>query len=125
MKLLLVYTLGLSLPFESLAFGVLSSPHQRCAVRVISRQPFYLSSESQQDSTSKDEAPQMDSMTEEEKEEIVGNLVADDEWNGLTLELSELVRLSIVEDLKKNTREFLGKDDYKVGTFYGKTVHRD
>ena len=54
-------------------------------------------------------------LSEEEKKEAVGNLVADDEWNGLTMELSELVRMAIVEDLKKNTRDFIGKDDYKMG----------
>lgn len=87
--------------------------------------------------------------SEEQKKEVVGNLVADDEWDGLTMELTDLVRKSckfpyvttsstkqknertgdaysrkciwlqlfsaVVEDLKKNAREFLGKDDYKVG----------
>jgi hypothetical protein len=32
--------------------------------------------------------------TEEEKREAVGNLVADDEWDGLTMELADLVRKS-------------------------------
>jgi hypothetical protein len=53
--------------------------------------------------------------SEEEKNEAVGNLIADDEWNGLSMELSEIVRVAVVEDLKKNAREFLGKDEYKVG----------
>jgi uncharacterized protein YdeI (BOF family) len=53
--------------------------------------------------------------TEEEKKEAVGNLVADDEWMGLTMELSELIRVSIIEDFKQNVAEFLGKDDYKIG----------
>ena len=53
--------------------------------------------------------------TEEEKKEAVGNLVQDDEWNGLGMELSETIRIAVVEDLKKNARDFLGKDDYKVG----------
>lgn len=51
----------------------------------------------------------------DDNNEKVGNLVADDEWNGLSLELAEVIRLAVVEDLKKNTREFLGKDEYKVG----------
>ena len=51
----------------------------------------------------------------EEKVEQVGNLIADDEWMGLSMELSELVRVSIIEEAKKNTRDFIGKDDYKVG----------
>jgi hypothetical protein len=54
-------------------------------------------------------------LSEQEKQNAVGNLVADDEWLGLSMELSELVRVAVVEDLKKNTREFLGKEDYKVG----------
>jgi hypothetical protein len=53
--------------------------------------------------------------SDEAKKEAVGNLVEEDEWGGLTLELSELIRLSVIEDLKKNTKEFLGKDDYKIG----------
>lgn len=54
-------------------------------------------------------------LNEEEKKAAVGNLVADDEWEGLGLELGELVRVGVIEGLKKNTREFLGKEDYKVG----------
>lgn len=54
-------------------------------------------------------------LTDKEKKKAVGNLVADDEWTGLSMELSELVRLAVVEDLKKNTRDFIGKDEYKIG----------
>jgi hypothetical protein len=53
--------------------------------------------------------------SEEAKKEAVGNLVEEDEWTGLTMELSEVIRLSVIEDLKKNTRDFLGKDEYKIG----------
>jgi hypothetical protein len=53
--------------------------------------------------------------SEAEKKEAVGNLVEDDEWMGLSMELGELVRTAIIEDLKKNAREFLGKEEYKVG----------
>jgi hypothetical protein len=52
----------------------------------------------------------------EANEEKLGNLVADDEWLGLTMELTELVRLAIVEDVKKQARDFIGKDNYKVST---------
>ena len=45
----------------------------------------------------------------------VGNLAADDEYLGLSMELSELVRTATIESVKKRTREFTGKDDYKVG----------
>ena len=51
----------------------------------------------------------------EEKKEKVGNLVENDEWDGLGMELSELIRVAVFEDLKKNARQFLGKDDYKLG----------
>lgn len=43
----------------------------------------------------------------------VGNLVADDEWMGLGMELSELVRCAIIEEVKKTTSDFIGKDDYR------------
>jgi hypothetical protein len=46
--------------------------------------------------------------------ENVSNLVADDEWMGLSMELSELVRVAVIEETKKNTRDFIGKEDYKV-----------
>ena len=49
------------------------------------------------------------SSEQEEKDKAVGNLVADDEWDCLGLELSELVKRAVMEDLKKNAREFLGK----------------
>mmetsp|Transcript_28005 Transcript_28005/g.39446 ORF Transcript_28005/g.39446 Transcript_28005/m.39446 type:complete len:290 (+) Transcript_28005:99-968(+) len=50
-----------------------------------------------------------------EKVENIGNLVADDEWMGLNMELSELVRVAILEDVKKKTRDFIGDEEYKVG----------
>jgi hypothetical protein len=53
--------------------------------------------------------------SESDKKRAVGNLVEDDEWMGLSMELGELVRTAVIEDLKKNAREFLGKDSYKVG----------
>jgi hypothetical protein len=53
-------------------------------------------------------------MSAEEREEKVGNLVADDEWMGLSMELTELVRTSIIQDVKSKTSDFIGKEDYKV-----------
>lgn len=53
-------------------------------------------------------------LSSEEVEEV-GNLVADDEWLGLGMELSELVRIAVIEEAKKNTSDFIGKEDYKVG----------
>eukprot|EP00986_Skeletonema_menzelii_P002524 scaffold682_cov113-Skeletonema_menzelii.AAC.3 len=55
-------------------------------------------------------------LTAEEKKAI-GNLVADEEWAGLSMELADVVRTAVVEDLKKNSRDFLGKDDYAIGDF--------
>jgi hypothetical protein len=72
-------------------------------------------SEAEVDDTELVDAELIDFASEEEKKEAVGNLVADDEWMGLTMELTELIRLSVIQDLKKNAREFLGKDEYKIG----------
>lgn len=52
-----------------------------------------------------------------EQEEQVGNLVADEEWVGLSMELADVVKTAVVEDLKKNSRDFLGADEYKMGDF--------
>jgi hypothetical protein len=52
--------------------------------------------------------------SDEEKKAAVGNLIANDEWLGLGMELSETIRLAVTEDLKKNAKDFLGKEDYKV-----------
>ena len=54
------------------------------------------------------------SMPVEEQKEKIGNLVADDEWLGLGMEISELVRTAIIEDVKAKTSDFIGKDEYKV-----------
>ena len=51
----------------------------------------------------------------EAKKEAIGNLVEDDEWAGLSMELGEIVKKAVIEDLKANAREFLGTDDYKLG----------
>jgi hypothetical protein len=51
----------------------------------------------------------------EQKARAVGNLLANDEWEGLTMELTEVIKTAVIEDMKANAREFLGKDDYKLG----------
>ena len=57
---------------------------------------------------------------ESEKAEMkqkVTSLVADDEWMGLSMELSELVRIAVIEDVKKNTRDFTGSGKwYCIGS---------
>eukprot|EP00977_Amphora_coffeiformis_P027588 scaffold34622_cov162-Amphora_coffeaeformis.AAC.6 len=94
--------------------------------------PRYLAIEVPPENSSSSEEPaavgDLTFDSEEQKKEVVGNLVADDEWEGLTLELTDLVRKSctssdrvvsikshVVEDIKSNARDFLGKDDYQVG----------
>ena len=91
------------------AFGILSY-HRRYATFRNPNQLF-LSDDSSVDTESATKP------TKEQVEERIGNLVADDEWMGLTMELTELVRVAIIEDVKKNAREFTGRDDYKVGKF--------
>jgi hypothetical protein len=54
---------------------------------------------------------------EAEEQRRIGNLVADEEWNGLSMELAEIIRTAVVEDMKKNSRDFLGKDEYLLGDF--------
>ena len=58
----------------------------------------------------------LDALTPEQQQEV-GNLVADEEWAGLSMELADVVRAAVVEDLKKNSRDFLGKDNYAIGDF--------
>jgi hypothetical protein len=89
------------------AFGVLSY-HRRYATFRSPNQLFL-----SEDSSAATESE--NTQTKEQVEEKIGNLVADDEWMGLTMELTELVRVAIIEDVKKSTREFTGRDDYKVG----------
>uniref|UniRef100_A0A7S4R085 Uncharacterized protein n=1 Tax=Ditylum brightwellii TaxID=49249 RepID=A0A7S4R085_9STRA len=67
------------------------------------------------DDTAKEEEESTNGKFTAEEEKAVGNLVADDEWAGLSMELTELVRVAVLEDVKKQTRDFLGKDDYKIG----------
>eukprot|EP00970_Alexandrium_tamarense_P013912 scaffold3776_cov192-Alexandrium_tamarense.AAC.5 len=52
-----------------------------------------------------------------EDEAKLGNLVANEEWDGLSMELAEVIRVAIVEDVKTKSRDFIGKDDYAVGDF--------
>jgi hypothetical protein len=58
--------------------------------------------------------PSSGGLTVSQREEL-GNLVADDEYLGLTMELTELVRIAIREELKAKLRDFVGKDEYKIG----------
>lgn len=104
-------------------FGFTIAPHQRTSlqknslnnhVAIITTTPTTLFSV---DDPTEEEIENVLSTTKLSAEEVskVGNLVADDEWMGLGMELSELVRVSVLEDVKKNTADFIGKEDYKVG----------
>ena len=72
------------------------------AARLAARTGLSESSEQQSDTES--------SLTPEEEETVVGNLVANEEWAGPSMELAEVVTTAVVEDLKKNSR-------YKVGRY--------
>lgn len=72
-------------------------------------------SESENEEAASEETSLVSSKLTPEEVTQVGNLVADDEWMGLSMEISELVRTAIIEDTKKNLSDFIGKDDYKVG----------
>jgi len=100
---------------------LLQKVHSLAAFFVVSApkiSPFNLRTSIVVSSTSSDDnSDGKEQKTEEEKAVAVGNLVENDEWEGLTMELSELIRTAVIEDVKKNTRDFLGKDDYKLGDF--------
>jgi hypothetical protein len=104
---------------DSHGFHVQITPSPSCVHQTLSapsmRQSFisrlHSSSNDNGNSKEENEAPQ----TQEEKAKAVGNLVENDEWLGLTMELSELIRTAVIEDIKTNAREFLGKDNYQVG----------
>ena len=91
------------------SFGVLSYHRRYATIQRKEESCFRLSAEAE-DAPAAGDTPPTDA-----KEEQIGNLVADDEWMGLSMELTELVRVAVVEDIKKNTRDFLGKEEYKVG----------
>jgi hypothetical protein len=123
----LIALLGLASVDHTLSFGGITAPlcrNQRsCLVKPATfltatpeggdAEPVPAEPESSE-SDSPDAEP-IEFASEEEKKDAVGNLVEEDEWTGLSMELSEVIRLSVIEDLKKNTRDFLGKDDYKIG----------
>ncbi len=49
------------------------------------------------------------------KEAEVVSLVEDDEWLGLAMEMAIVTRVAVRESLKKNVRDFTGKEEYKIG----------
>jgi len=86
---LLSATLSLALPGFGHGFVVPTA-------RLTARTGLSESSEQQSDTESPPLTP--------EEEEKVGNLVANEEWAGLSMELAEVVTTAVVEDLKKNSR---------------------
>jgi hypothetical protein len=118
-----VLSVLISCQLTTSGFGFTIAPHQRTSlqknslnnhVAIITTTPTTLFSV---DDPTEEEIENVLSTTKLSAEEVskVGNLVADDEWMGLGMELSELVRVSVLEDVKKNTADFIGKEDYKVG----------
>jgi len=91
--------------------GCLQTAHSRYNVS-----PLQESAEGNQEKNTEEVEEVAIELTAEEKE-AVGNLVADEEWAGLSMELADVVRTAVVEDLKKNSRDFLGKDEYAIGDF--------
>ena len=61
------------------------------------------------DDSSDDETVEAIVLSAEEEKQL-GNLVANEEWNGLSMELTEVIATAVVEDLKKNSRDFLGEE---------------
>jgi uncharacterized protein YdeI (BOF family) len=112
---------------HTLSFGGITAPPCRNQRSCLAKPVTFLSStpeggdadpvpaEPVSSETVSSDAEVIEFASEEAKKEAVGNLVEEDEWTGLTMELSEVIRLSVIEDLKKNTRDFLGKDEYKIG----------
>ena len=106
---------------NSAAFSVISIPSRSITNQIGSSARFHprttsstviYSSDGDGDG---DDAASKEPTTEEEKADAVGNLVENDEWEGLTMELSEIIQTAVVEDIKKNARDFIGKDEYQVG----------
>jgi hypothetical protein len=99
----------------SAAGGLATAPSARFVFFVPSRVSSRVVLSSSETGEEKSDAIDVSSSTlSEEESEKIGNLVADDEWMGLTMELSELVRVAVIEDVKTKTSDFIGKDEYKV-----------
>lgn len=92
-----------------------STYYTRAASFLHSNSPTPSASDDTDDDTT-NSASADEQLTVEEQQKI-GNLVADAEWAGLSMELADVVRTAVIEDLKKNSRDFLGKEDYLVGDF--------
>lgn len=89
------------------------TPSSTTATATLTPRRTFVVSASANEGEDEGEKEQEPEPTDEAK---VGNLVENDEWEGLTMELSEVIRLAVTEDIKKNTKNFLGgKDEYKVG----------
>jgi hypothetical protein len=110
----LIALLGLVSVDLTVSFGGIKAPLCRNHRSCLGKTATFLAATPEGESDSPD-AELVEFASEEAKKEAVGNLVEEDEWSGLTMELTEIIRLSVLQDLKKNTREFLGKDDYKLG----------
>ena len=104
------YSTGTVLGFTTASFP--RSIFSHSAISYLQSSPESIDAEIVPDSSASD-VPQLTA----EEEEQIGNLVANEEWSGLSMELTEVIATAVVEDLKKNSRDFLGKADYSVGDF--------
>ena len=67
--------------------------------------PRFLTTDVPESSSNSEELVDVDELrfeSEEHKKKAVGNLVADDEWEGLTLELTDLVRKSCTSSIRES-----------------------
>jgi len=107
---------AINVPETANSFGLIQhNSYAKNVVKVrnvVQRTPTALNAESEDGEV---EGGELKNNWTSEQVEQVGNLCADDEWMGLSMELSELVRVAVIEDVKKKSRDFLGKDEYKVG----------
>jgi hypothetical protein len=110
---LLVYTnLALALGFAPTH----PTPSRIIPSIVVPLQPLYSSPNSDSEPVDAEIVAKFEELTDEQQQQV-GNLVADEEWAGLSMELADVVRTAVIEDLKKNSRDFLNKDDYAIGDF--------
>lgn len=109
--LLCLYSLSLGVPAAALQLGLLhpEAPHRVPPAR--SSRPVCAAQPPDPDGSARTGG----AVVTTADSEIVGNLVADDEWLGLAMEMAILVRVAVREGTKKQVKAFTGKDDYKVG----------
>mmetsp|Transcript_20202 Transcript_20202/g.57346 ORF Transcript_20202/g.57346 Transcript_20202/m.57346 type:complete len:286 (-) Transcript_20202:341-1198(-) len=120
MKFQLTITTIAALASTSAAFTAHTAPSSR----PLQRSPAFVTTPSPQpapkaqqsllvrySSSLKDSIADFKFASAEERKKVIDDLVADDEWNGFGMELSENVRKTIVEDIEK----FTGNSGHEMG----------